>query len=141
MDMLVDTCTGNTAEIPSKVESLGMANLLQSFFHPGRQNHDLLILSYTQTLESARVLVRHNHYMTTVVGIEIHDCVAVLGADEDEVFLVIFLLGYSAEKASGRLRPRERGNVFGSPRGKKTSQIIYWLSGRPVDSLILPLLA
>jgi len=141
MDMLVDTCTGNTAEIPSKVESLGMANLLQSFFHPGRQNHDLCELFFIQTLELARVLVRYDHHVTTVVRIEVHDCVAVVGADEDEVFLVIFLLGYSAEKASGRLRPRERGNVFGSPRGKETSQMIDWLSGRPVDSLILPLLA
>ena len=104
MDMLVDTCTGNTAEIPSKVESLGMANLLQSFFHPGRQNHDLCVLFFIQTLELARMLVRYDHHVTTVVRIKIHDSVAVPTADEDEVLFVVFLLGDAAKETAASLR-------------------------------------
>jgi len=137
MDMLVDSCACDPSEISAKIESLRMADFFQSFLQSCGELHYLRVLFGTQCFKLACVFVRYHHYVAAVVGIEIHDGVAVLAACDDEILVVLFLAGDSAKEARGRPRRRKAGNVFGSPRRKEAFQIIDWLSDESIDSFIL----
>ena len=118
--MFVDSRTCHAAEVGSEIEPVRIAELLQGLLGFCGYCQDFSIFALTKGLDRLRMLVRHDHQVAAVVGIEIQDDKTVLRSVHNVVPSVLPFPGNAAKKAFPALaRVLKRLDIGGSPGGKE----------------------
>lgn len=73
MDMLIDSGSGDAAEVRSEIESVRIVELPEGPLRFGGESQYLSVLPISQFFNGFGVFVRHHHQMTAVVGVKIQD--------------------------------------------------------------------
>jgi hypothetical protein len=104
MEMVGNAGTGYAAEVQPDIETIAAKHALQSGRHPRNEIPEIMILLSGESLEIGCVPERHNHDVTGVVWIEVHDDIGMSRAMKDQVLDIIVLFWLGAENARGDAR-------------------------------------